>query len=158
MRRAEIVAALVLLVVAAIGFGESIRLGAGWGDSGPRGGFFLFWLSVILTVSTLTILVQAVRLRGGGAAAPFFPPGAIRLVLTVFLPMAVTFLLMEVVGFYVAALIYLLVYIRLTGHHTWATAAAVAVLFPGVIFLVFERWFLIPLPKGFFGELLLPFF
>ena len=158
MKRAEILAALAFLAVAVITLAESMRLGAGWGDSGPRGGFFLFWLSMILAVSALTILVQAVRTTGARAAAPFVTRDAARLVLTVFLPMVGALALMELVGFYVAALVYLLTYIRMTGHHAWGTTVAIAVLFPAVTFVVFERWFLIPLPKGLFGEQLLPFF
>jgi hypothetical protein len=158
MRRAEILTAVALLVVAGVVLRESLRLGSGWGDSGPRGGFFLFWLSVVLGVSAAVILVQAWRLAGPRAALPFFPPPSARLVLTVVLPMAAAFVLVELVGYYVAALIYLLVYIRLTGRQGWATAVSVAVLFPAATFVLFERWFLIPLPKGRFGELLLPFF
>jgi hypothetical protein len=158
MRRAEIVVAAALLGVAGVVMAEALRLGAGWGDSGPRGGFFLFWLSVLLAGSTLVILAQAVRGTPTGEAARFFPPRAMRLVLTVFLPMALAFVLLELVGFYVAALVYLLGYIRLTGRQAWSTAAAIAVLFPAAVFVVFEHWFLIPLPKGLFGAWLLPFF
>ena len=34
------------------------------------------------------------------------------------------------------------------GKHPWALTAAVAVGVPLFFFVVFERWFLVPLPKG----------
>lgn len=147
--------ALVLLGIAGVVMVEALRLGAGWGDRGPRAGFFPFWLSVILAGSSSSIGARALRAHGAGE--PFFPPGAVRLVLTVFLPMAGAFVLVELVGFYLAAMLYLLVYIRLTGRQSLATTLAVSVGFPFGTFLVFERWFLILLPKGLFGGLLLPF-
>ncbi len=157
MKRAEILVALGLLVVALVVFLQAIRLGPGWGEDGPRAGFFPFWLGMVLGASSLWILVQAFRARGGADARPFFPPRARRLVLTVFLPMAGAIALVEVVGFYTASLIYLVVYIRLTGRQGWPLTLAVGILFPLISFLVFERWFLILLPKGLFGERLLPF-
>ncbi len=157
MKRAEIITALVLMAIAATVGLEAVRLGPGWGDSGPRAGFFPFWLAVILGLSSLWILAQAVRDRSARMASPFFPAGALRLVLTVFLPMAGAVALFELVGFYLTSLAYLLVYIRLTGRQSWALTVAVSMLFPAATFLIFERWFLIPLPKGLFGERLLPF-
>ncbi|MGH7267005.1 MAG: tripartite tricarboxylate transporter TctB family protein [Candidatus Rokuibacteriota bacterium] len=157
MRRAEILTALVLLVIAGVVMREALRLGVGWGDSGPRAGFFPFWLAVVLGLSGLGILINIVRDRSAAAAKPFFPPGAVRLVSTVLIPMVGAIALLEVVGFYVAALVYLVSYIRLTGRQSWSLTLAVSVLFPVVTFLVFERWFLIPLPKGLFGERLVPF-
>lgn len=157
MRLAEILTALGFLAIAVIVLLEAVRLGPGWGDAGPRGGFFPFWLGVLLGVCSLVILAGALRDRARLAGKPFIPPGALRQVLTVLLPMAAAFALIEVVGFYVAAALYLIVYIRLTGRQPWALTLAVGVLFPVLTFFVFERWFLIPLPKGLFGERLIPF-
>lgn len=156
MRVAEILTALGLLAIAGVVMYQAIRLGPGWGEAGPRGGFFPFWLAVVLAASSVWLLVRAVRdprLLG----RPFFPPGGRRLVLTVFLPMAGAFALVELVGFYVASLVYLVGYIRLTGRQAWPLTLAAGVVFPVATFLVFERWFLIPLPKGLFGEQLVPF-
>lgn len=157
MQRAEVLVALGLLAIAGLTAFQAIGLGAGWGEAGPRAGFFPFWLAVILAVSSVSIGVRALRGRADRPGAAFFPPGALRLVLTVFLPMLGAIGLLEVVGFYVAALVYLLVYIRLTGGQSWPLTLAVGILFPVLTFLVFERWFLIPLPKGLFGERLVPF-
>jgi hypothetical protein len=37
---------------------------------------------------------------------------------------------------------------RWIGSHRWLTVAAVAVGVPVATFLIFERWFLVPMPKG----------
>jgi hypothetical protein len=157
VKRAEILAALGLLAVALVVLWQAIGLGPGWGEDGPRAGFFPFWLGVVLGLSSLWILGRAIRAPGGVVAQPFFPAGGRRLVLTVFLPMAAAIALLEVVGFYIASLLYLVVYIRLTGRQGWPLTLAVGVLFPLITFFIFERWFLIPLPQGLYGERLLPF-
>jgi len=37
---------------------------------------------------------------------------------------------------------------RWFGHYAWHTAVAIAVVVPILTFLMFETWFLVPLPKG----------
>lgn len=136
---------------------EGVQLGPGWGDIGPKAGFFPFWLSLVLGLSSLWILVAGLRDRSALGAKPFVSVGALGFVLTVFLPMVGAIALFELVGFYIASALYLVMYIRMTGRQSWLLTLAVGVLFPVTTFLVFERWFLIPLPKGLFGESLLPF-
>jgi len=146
MRRAEILCAAALLLVAAVALREALRLSIGWGDIGPRGGFFPFWLGVILAGSSLFTLVQG--LRQPETRKPFVSREALRSVLTVLVPIGGAILLIEVVGFYLTAFLYLLGYMRWTGRHTWTTTLLISLLFPVVIFFIFERWFLVPLPKG----------
>ena len=55
---------------------------------------------------------------------------------------------MHFVGLYVSAALYLAFYMRLVGRHTCFLVAAIALLVPVVTFLVFETWFLVPMPKG----------
>jgi hypothetical protein len=55
---------------------------------------------------------------------------------------------MQLVGLYVASALYLGFYVRRVGRHSWGTALGLAVCVPLVIFVIFERWFLVPLPKG----------
>ncbi len=40
------------------------------------------------------------------------------------------------------------VFMRRLGRYDWSIVAAVSLGVPLVIFLIFERWFLLPLPKG----------
>lgn len=156
MRRAEIICAVALLAVSGVGLVEAVRLGFGWGPAGPRAGFFPFWLSVILGISSLTILVKAVWMSPASEAArkPFVSKKLLKPVLAVFLPMAAAVLLVEVIGFYLTSALYLAFYMRWMGRHSWSAIAAVSLLFPTATFLILERWFLIPLPKGMLGDYL----
>ena len=56
--------------------------------------------------------------------------------------------LTAVIGLYVASALYLGFYMRWVGRHRWLTVALIAVSIPVVTFLVFEQWFLVPMPKG----------
>ncbi len=55
---------------------------------------------------------------------------------------------MEVAGLYVAAALYIGFYMRWVGRHAWPSIAALALGIPIVTFVIFERWFLVPMPKG----------
>ncbi len=124
---------------------DALRLGIGWGTDGPKSGFFPFWLAVIMIGSCVGILVQAWQRVD---RRPFVRREAVAPVLKVLAP-AVTFvLLMQFVGLYVASALYMAVYMRWIGRYPWPLIALVSVAFPVVTFLVFERWFLVPMPKG----------
>jgi hypothetical protein len=156
MRRAEIACAVALLILAGVVAREAIWLDIGWGDIGPKGGFFPFWLAVILGSSSLSILAQAVwgsEQRAGGA---FVTRPRLRLVLMVLVPIALVVPLTETLGFYLTAFLYLFLYIRWIGQKPWLLTGTISFLFPIAIYLVFEKWFLIPLPKG-LVESYLPF-
>ncbi|HEV8723704.1 MAG TPA: tripartite tricarboxylate transporter TctB family protein [Candidatus Binatia bacterium] len=156
MRRAEIACAVALLILAGVVAREAIWLDIGWGDIGPKGGFFPFWLAVILGSSSLSILAQAVwgsEQRAGGA---FVTRPRLRLVLMVLVPIALVVPLIETLGFYLTAFLYLFLYIRWIGQKPWLLTGTISFLFPIAIYLVFEKWFLIPLPKG-LVESYLPF-
>jgi len=48
----------------------------------------------------------------------------------------------------VATAIFLGFYMRWIGGYRWVPVIVLAVLFPVFTFLVFEKWFLVPMPKG----------
>jgi hypothetical protein len=57
-------------------------------------------------------------------------------------------LLLHVVGLYIAATLYVAAYMRWIGSYSWAKGLAVGAATALVAFLVFEVWFLTPMPKG----------
>jgi len=155
-RTADLITAALLLLLGLIVVGDSLRLGAGWGSDGPKSGFFQFWLGVLLLGMTTAIAVQAWR-RGPGK--PFVTRARLWPVLQVLWPavgMVVltggvtlgTVTVLPPLGLYVAAAVYLAFYMSWVGHHRWLTVLLVAVGIPVVTFLVFEKWFLVPMPKG----------
>jgi hypothetical protein len=57
-------------------------------------------------------------------------------------------------GFYPAIALYVVVAVGLVGGVAWRTTLAIALLLPAGLFVVFERLFRMPLPKGPLGPLL----
>jgi len=144
-RTADLITAALLLLIGLIAVIDSLRLGAGWGSDGPKSGFFPFWLGTLLLVATLAIAVQAWR-RGSGK--PFVTREQFRPVMQVLWPAVAMVALTAVIGLYVASALYLAFYMRWVGRHRWPTVALIAVGIPVLTFLVFEKWFLVPMPKG----------
>ena len=145
MRTADLTTALVLIGIGALVVWDALRLGIGWGTDGPQSGFFPFWLAVIVVVCSACIAVKAAR---RASRAPFIKPEQIAPVLKALVPAVVFVFLTGLVGLYVAAGLYLAVYMRWIGRYSWAVILALSVVFPVVTFFVFEKWFLVPMPKG----------
>ena len=51
-------------------------------------------------------------------------------------------------GLYAASLLLIAYFMRRHGKYRWSLIALVSVGVPLTFYLVFERWFLVPLPKG----------
>jgi putative tricarboxylic transport membrane protein len=145
MRTADVITASLLTALGLLVLGEAIRLGFRWGPDGPQSGFFPFWLSLILIGHSVAIVVRAIRRH---SEKPFVAREQLRSVLTVAVPAAAMVLITQFFGLYLASALYLGFYVRWVGKHSWFTALALAVCVPVATFVVFERWFLVPLPKG----------
>jgi len=63
-RSAEIAMAALFLAAGALVVYDSVRLGIGWADDGPRAGYFPFYVGLLICLSTLGIFAQAVFSRG----------------------------------------------------------------------------------------------
>jgi putative tricarboxylic transport membrane protein len=151
MRVANLVTAAALLLLSAIVIYDALRLGIGWGSEGPQSGFFPFWLAAILAMASLLIFIHALRSRTAGA---FVTRDRFAPVLKVLGPLTGFVLLTDPpgpwsgLGLYVAAGLYLGFYMRWVGRHHWVTVATLAIVFPVLTFVIFETWFLVPMPKG----------
>jgi hypothetical protein len=145
MRTADLTTALVLMAGGVLVIWDSLRLGIGWGSDGPQSGFFPFWLAVLLIASCAIIAWQAGSRRRG---RPFLTREQLKPVLTTLLPSAGFVVLTQLIGLYVASALFMAFYMRWIGRYGWVPIVLVSVLFPVVTFLVFETWFLVPMPKG----------
>ena len=157
-KSADIMVAVILLCLGLVVGVDSFRLGSGWGMEGPKAGFFPIVMAIIAVAGCLVIIRQAMKgtssVKGGN---PFVPAGGMKPVLTVFIPACGMVLLTEVVGLYLAAMIYLVTYIKIVGGYRWRTVLLVSIPIPLVFYWVFEKIFLIPMPAGMFGAQILRF-
>jgi hypothetical protein len=145
-RVGELVVGAALIVVGAIVIRECVRLGAGWGTSGPQPGFFPFWCAVTMIVGCVIVMVQTLR---GPAGRPLFEePEDARQVLKVGLPMLAAVASLPVLGFYVMTALYMGFFSAWYGRYRWPVVLAVAIVLPIILFFTFERGFRIALPKS----------
>jgi hypothetical protein len=145
MRAADLLTALALMAVGGLVLADALRLGIGWGTDGPRSGFFPFWLAVILLACCLAIAAQAWR---GRTAKPFVRRDGVAPVLKMLLPATAAVVVTQFLGLYVATALYMGLYMRWIGRHSWLAVAVMSLAFPVITFVIFERWFLVPMPKG----------
>ena len=144
MRAAEIITASILGLLGGLVIFDSVRLGIGWSSDGPKSGFFPFWLALIMVVCCLVICLQEGRTTSG----TFVEREKLKPVLKVLWPAIAAVGLMEWLGLYVASALYLGFYMRWVGRHSWSLVIVLSVGIPVATFLIFELWFLVPMPKG----------
>ncbi len=82
------------------------------------------------------------------ANKPFVERGQLKMVLAVLVPAAVFVGLVGWIGIYVAGALFIGFFMRWLGQYAWWKVGAVSVGVMVVFFFIFERWFLVPLPKG----------
>ncbi|NWG73093.1 MAG: tripartite tricarboxylate transporter TctB family protein [Rubrivivax sp.] len=146
VRWPELLTALLMMGVAAVVMFDSRRIGAGWADDGPQSGYFPFYVGLAMFLaSAWTAGVQLARWR---RVEVFAERAQLRSVWTILWPMTLYVALVPWLGIYVSSTLLIAFFMLRHGRHGAALTAAVAVGVPLVFFLVFERWFLVPLPKG----------
>ncbi len=72
----------------------------------------------------------------------------LRQVLKVLVPTTIYCFLVEPLGIYIPSFLLIAVFMKWLGKYSWPLTAAIAFGVPAAFYFVFEKWFLIPLPKG----------
>jgi hypothetical protein len=157
MQKANIAVALVLFAIGSVVFYEAVRLGYGWGVSGPAAGFFPFILAVGTMLCSAITAIKGIRSYKKGTGKRLIPEGGLKPILWVLVPSAVMVLLTSVIGLHLAALCFLVFYMRAVGKIGWVKVVLVSVLIPMSLYLLFDKFFLIPLPQGLYGGKILFF-
>lgn len=144
----KLVEAGVTLLIALFGvivIAGSLKAGINWGPEGPRAGFFPFYIGLFIVASSGINLWNGLREDNDGLFAEW---GQLRQVLSVVIPTGIYVGSMPFIGLYVASTIFIAWFMRWLGKYNWITVLAVALGMPLVTYLIFERWFMVPLPKG----------
>jgi hypothetical protein len=146
-RLPELIVALLLVLIALLVISDSIRVGIGWADDGPRAGYFPFYIGLMLGAAGIGIFATE-WFGGDGRAKVFAEHVQLRQVVAVFIPTVVYVLAISPLGLYLASALLIGWFMRRHGGYSVAPTLAVAIGTPLFFFLIFERWFLVPLPKG----------
>jgi putative tricarboxylic transport membrane protein len=123
----------------------SIKAGINWGAEGPRAGFFPFYIGIAIVAASAINLWNGLREDNDSLFAEW---GQLRQVLSVVVPTAIYVGVMPFTGLYLASMIFIAWFMRWLGKYNWLTVAAISIGMPVITYLIFERWFLVPLPKG----------
>jgi putative tricarboxylic transport membrane protein len=150
----DAVVAAILMAVGGLVMVGSYQLGAGWSPSGPESGYFPFYIgALILLSSTATLLITLFTKRPD--RTPFVEPERFKRVLQVLIPSFIFAFAIDYIGIYVAGGLFIACFMWWLGKYRLPKVVMVSVLVPLILFVVFEIWFLVPLPKGpletFFG-------
>ncbi len=147
-RWVELVVALLIVAIGAVVIADSYRVGIAWGDDGPKAGYFPNFIGWILAVGGLWIGGETLVKWKALAGKTFVTLDALKPVLLMLFPTAVYVALLAFIGIYVASALYIGAFMRIQGKYRWLPTIGVAIGVPLIAFLLFERWFLVPLPKG----------
>jgi hypothetical protein len=177
-RSMEMLVAILLLVVCAVVTFDSIGLSLRWLETspnrwipevgidrarftwqegfGPGPGYFPFWVAVVLGTASLINLASAMLGRGAGevfvSARPFGRVLAVLIPTACFLALiggiSLGPLVLPGLGIYVASCIFIVAFMVAVGRENPFRALGIGLVVPIALFFMFERWFLVPLPKG----------
>lgn len=146
-RTMDVVVALLFMGLAALVMGDSWRVGARWAADGPQAGYFPFYVGLIMFIAGTATLVQSLVTRHPDLGN-FVDRSQLYSVLQVLVPTAVYVALIFILGIYVASAVFIAFFMWWLGKYSLAKIIPVAIGVPLMLFMMFEVWFLVPLPKG----------
>lgn len=142
-RPVEVATAAILIGLGLIVLWDSYGRGAGW-DNGPQNGFFPARVGWLFLAASLFILFQSFRSEN----KVFVTYAQLGQVVRVLGPLIVFVALIQPLGLYVAAAVFILIFMGVIATSRWWSIALTALLVPLGCFWIFELQFRVPLPKG----------
>ncbi len=143
----DAVVAGLLLMLGALVIWEARRLGAGWTSDGPGSGYFPFYIGVLICISSVGIMYQALFSKSRDTST-FATVKQTKQVASVLLPAAAYVLAVTFLGLYLASAIYIALFMIILGKYSPVKSVAVGLGVTVYFFLMFEVWFKVPLWKG----------
>ncbi len=146
-RTVEMVVMVLLLGVALLLGFDNWRTGMSWELTGPQAGYFPFYLSVILGVSSIYGLVRLIMTHAHESEV-FVTRDQMRRVMQMFLPTLAFCFLMQWLGLYTASFLLIAGFMVIIGRIAWWKSLLTAFLFTVLMFATFEIAFDVLMPKG----------
>jgi putative tricarboxylic transport membrane protein len=137
--------AIAMAVFGLIVIAGSLQVGIGWGAEGPRSGFFPFYLGLAIVLSSVVNFVTARREHDDKLFAEW---SQLRQVMSVVIPTTIYVLVIPYTGMYLASFVLIAGFMIWLGRYSAPFSLGIAAAMVVGIYMTFERWFLVPLPKG----------
>ena len=154
-RAMEVIVAAVTFLLGALVVYDSLRLGTGWGDEGQKAGYFPFYIGCVLLAGAATVVFQTLRAwNADGGKGVFTGYKEAGLMLKMLVPMVLYVAGIFILGLYAASTIFIAAFMLCQGKYGVLKSLLVGVGVSAALFLLFEVWFLVPLPKGPIEQLL----
>ena len=148
VRAMDIITALVFIAIGLTVMVGSLKLGASWGADGPEAGYFPFYISLIILLSSTVTLYQAAIVNKKKKTESFVDSEPLKQIMAVLLPAIVFVLGVQLIGIYVSSALYIAIFMVWLGKYPVWKAIAVSVGVSVALYLMFEFWFQVPLPHG----------
>jgi hypothetical protein len=150
VRAAELAVAVFTAVIGVLVMRGSYAQGIGWEDSGPQSGYFPFYIGLFMLLASLGTIALTLK-HWGPLARSFVERAPFAHVMSVFVPVCVYGIAIRLLGMYLASLLFIGWFMwRANGeakHARWKIAVVpLAVVVAS--YLIFERWFQVPLYNG----------
>ena len=144
----DIITAFLFMVFGLVVMVESLKLGAHWGSDGPEPGYFPFYISLIILLSSAINLYQVAIVNKKKQTESFVDKESFKQVMVVLLPAIIFVLGVQLIGIYVSSIVYIAFFMVWLGKYPIWKALVVSVGVSVSLYLMFEFWFQIPLPHG----------
>ena len=147
-RWVELIFALLIAFGGGVVIYDSLRIGAKWAADGPEAGYFPWLTGSALALAggwtAVSVLIRWKRLEGD----VFVSWAKLKPVLSMLIPTIAYVVVIRLVGIYLASALFIAGFMLWQGRYRALPTLAVSLGVPTAMFLLFEMWFLVPLPKG----------
>jgi len=159
VRVAELLMAVILAACSIALMVKSAELNIGWiEDKGPGSGAWPFWLAVGMLLCCLWTIVRWFKriTPESRSTEPYMSAATVAVVGTSAGALLLLLLLTQYAGIYIALPVFLFIYLKFLGRHSWALTLSLVICIPVFIFVLFEWALKIPLPKAITEEAMYP--
>lgn len=145
----ELLVAAFFALCAVLVITDSQRVGNAWGDDGPQPGYFPFYIGTLMFAGAAWVILQTVlSWRKDAGKTVFAEVSEFKLMLCMLLPSVLYVAAIYFLGIYLASWIFVAAFMVWQGKYSLLRSSLVGFSISASLFLLFEVWFLMPLPKG----------
>jgi hypothetical protein len=161
VRTAELVAAVVLVLVSVALMIKSAEHNIGWvKGAGPGAGAWPFWLSTGMLLTSLWTILRWFRKVTPESRndEPFISWDSRKVVAPALIGLIALLIGTQIIGIYFSVMLFMLFFVRLLGRHGWPTTIGLMIGAPVGLFMFFEWALKVSLPKGYSEPLFYPIY